>query len=440
MRNTREKRRDFLKKSSLGLLGTGLISFSKIPMYQKEQDTVPNIKEYRRLGRTGFKVSDISSGKPENEAVLRTLIKSGLNFIDTSEGYENGQNERMIGRVIQDFDRKSLFINTKYSPHMNKGNKKEVIARFYKSLDRLQTDYIDGYLIHGANSIEMIKDNEFHEAVKQLKKEGKLMHAGISCHGSTMIMKKKDFMEDIMLEAVEDGRFDLLLFVYNFLHPDMGEKIIHACKSKDIGTIIMKSNPVHYFGELLDMADEVNQQGKEIPPHLAAAADNFNEEKSCADIFLKEYNISDTDQLFRNIATQYVLNNQDVSTVLITFRSFNDVETYIKLSGTRLKLTESNLINIFKEKFGRLNCRLGCGICEPHCPYHVPINTIMRYNYYFTSKGYEKYSMQLYHKLPGNNADICSNCQGFCEKACPYNVSIRRLLPIAHQNLCLSNS
>jgi predicted aldo/keto reductase-like oxidoreductase len=438
MKKIKANRREFLKKSSLGFLGTSLIVPSGIPMEDKNKDN-PRILEYRRLGRTGFEVSDISSGKPENESVLRALITSGVNFIDTAEGYENGQNERMIGRVIKDFDRKSLFINTKYSPHKKKGNKKEVIARFHESLERLQTDYIDGYMIHGASSVEMIKDENFHAAVDQLKKEGKLKHAGISCHGSTLIMNKKDFMEDIMLEAVSDGRYDLLLFVYNFLHPGMGKEILNACRSNDIGTVIMKSNPVHYYGELVKTAEKEKQEEGELPPHLASAADNFREEKSRAEDFVKEHNFIDYDQLFRNIATQFVLNDQDVNTVLMTFRNFTDLETYLNLSGSRLSQVNGDLVSRFKNKYGHMNCRLGCGICEPYCPHQVPVNTIMRYNYYFTSKSREKHSMQLYRDLKGKKAELCISCEGLCQHACPYKVSIKELLMMAHNNLSMDD-
>jgi ferredoxin len=61
----------------------------------------------------------------------------------------------------------------------------------------------------------------------------------------------------------------------------------------------------------------------------------------------------------------------------------------------------------------------------------------MRYNYYFQNKKLEKEAMQLYAKILGNNADVCKECPGYCEEACPYGVSTRSLLAIAHQNLSL---
>jgi predicted aldo/keto reductase-like oxidoreductase len=59
----------------------------------------------------------------------------------------------------------------------------------------------------------------------------------------------------------------------------------------------------------------------------------------------------------------------------------------------------------------------------------------MRYNYYFQNKGQEKYAMQKYAALPGKKADVCRDCPGFCERACPYGIDVRPMLSMAHLNL-----
>lgn len=79
-------RRRFLKKSSLGLLATGLLANNSLASVSGDQDEeFPKIKEYRRLGRTGFKVSDLGTGVPYNEGLPRATLKSGVNLIETSE-------------------------------------------------------------------------------------------------------------------------------------------------------------------------------------------------------------------------------------------------------------------------------------------------------------------------------------------------------------------
>jgi ferredoxin len=64
----------------------------------------------------------------------------------------------------------------------------------------------------------------------------------------------------------------------------------------------------------------------------------------------------------------------------------------------------------------------------------------MRYNYYFQNKGQEKYAMEKYAALNERNADVCLDCPGFCQDACPNGVLVRPLLGMAHENLQFSSA
>ena len=87
-------RRQFLRNSAIGLVGTGVLSQGKWLSAQeadeREEKVTPKIRAYRTLGRTGFKASDISTGGPMEPAILNALLDSGVNYIDTAEGYGNG--------------------------------------------------------------------------------------------------------------------------------------------------------------------------------------------------------------------------------------------------------------------------------------------------------------------------------------------------------------
>jgi Fe-S-cluster-containing hydrogenase component 2 len=62
----------------------------------------------------------------------------------------------------------------------------------------------------------------------------------------------------------------------------------------------------------------------------------------------------------------------------------------------------------------------------------------MRYNQYFMAQAREKYAIQKYNELSGAKSEMCMNCEGFCEVACPYGVSIHALLTVAYNNLYLN--
>jgi len=110
MKRGKTNRRNFIKNSSLALLCTPVLGKGVFHPDQdpSEPEEILKIKNYKTLGRTGFKVSDIASGSPRSEAVLRALLKSGVNYIDTGEQYGNGNNERLIGKVLKEFDRKKI--------------------------------------------------------------------------------------------------------------------------------------------------------------------------------------------------------------------------------------------------------------------------------------------------------------------------------------------
>ena len=135
MESSKLNRRKFIKRASLSTIGAGMVSSGAFAAGDSSIGKEPaTIREYRKFGKTGFKVSDFSSGAPTNEAVLRALLESGVNLIDTGETYMNGNSERMIGRVLQDFYRSKIFINSKLYTEKEFPSKKEVLERSYQAM------------------------------------------------------------------------------------------------------------------------------------------------------------------------------------------------------------------------------------------------------------------------------------------------------------------
>jgi predicted aldo/keto reductase-like oxidoreductase len=139
----------------------------------------------------------------------------------------------------------------------------------------------------------------------------------------------------------------------------------------------------------------------------------------------------------RDAAIKFVLNNPDVNAACPTIQNYSDLEAYVSLSGSKFDLKARNTLAAYKTTYGEFYCRHACGMCEPQCPFKVPVNTIMRYNHYFMGQGKEKAAMLEYAALPANKADVCSNCEGRCEQACPYGVPVQGLLMLAHRTLTL---
>lgn len=442
MNKPRLSRRHFLKNSSYGLIAAGVLPKGKNLIFGSEDDDPEqlSIKEYRTLGRTGFEVSDISSGAPRNETLLKALLNTGVNFIDTGEDYDNGNNERLIGKVLKKFDRKKIFILSKlYSEDKKFNGKEDVLNRVRKALERLETDYIDCVGIHEVTKSEHLKEENFHAAMDQLKAEGRVRFTGCSCHGNAHLADPEESIDRVLLSAVDDGRFDVFLMTYNFMNAPQADHVLNACKEKGIGTAIMKSNPVMIYEILDGYVKKMEEKGDTVPEYYSIFHDKYLKQNEYAKEFFKKYDTLSSEELVR-AAQLFVLSNPKAHTTCIDFRNINDIETFISLSGKRIESFQSEILDHYIEKFGYLNCRIGCNLCENACPQKVPVNKILRYNYYFQKKGDQKHAMGLYKNLRSAKPELCVSCPGYCEDACPYGVAAKELLAIAHENLNFSDS
>jgi predicted aldo/keto reductase-like oxidoreductase len=292
-------------------------------------------------------------------------------------------------------------------------------------------------MMHGGESLEDIKHEGFHAAVTQLKSDGRLKYAGISHHGAFHPLGSKEPIGKVLLAAAEDGRFDVYLMAYNFLNQAQSGEVLRACREKNIGTTLMKTNPVGgYFG-MKERIARLEKEGKDVPEFSRKTLAKFKAIYEEAEGFLKRYNLEDPGEI-KEAAIKFCLNNPNVNSICVSFRNFDNLAKYVKLSGTRFTPTDEAALAVYSKSFGRFYCRHACGLCEPHCPRKVPVNTIMRYNHYFAAQGREKYAMERYAKLDSRVADQCRHCTGACESACPYNVPVQTLLTLAHQNLTLA--
>jgi len=150
--------------------------------------------EYRRLGKSGLRVSEISLGgnnfgglvgENESVAVIRHALDLGINFIDTADGYsmggKPGGSEEIVGRAIND-RRSEVILATKFGMPMGKGpndrggSRSHIIKSAEASLKRLNTDYIDLYYIHMPDPSTPIE--ETLRAMDDLVRSGKVCYTG----------------------------------------------------------------------------------------------------------------------------------------------------------------------------------------------------------------------------------------------------------------------
>jgi predicted aldo/keto reductase-like oxidoreductase len=204
-----------------------------------------------------------------------------------------------------------------------------------------------------------------------------------------------------------------------------------------MGTTLMKTNPVKFYQDIQDIEERNREQGRKLGEQFYKIMEEYKALVDRGQDFMKKYGMTGPAEA-RDAAIKFCLGNPDVHSVCPSMNTFEELEAFVALSGTRLDQEGKDVLADYQSGLGRYYCRHACGQCEGSCPHGVPVNTIMRYYHYFSAQRREKYAMEKYNALAGSVADKCSSCSGCeSEKACPYGVPVQGLLLLAHQALTL---
>jgi predicted aldo/keto reductase-like oxidoreductase len=224
---------------------------------------------------------------------------------------------------------------------------------------------------------------------------------------------------------------------YNFLRRDNAERVLEVCRQKNIGVALMKTAPIAIYYSLKSRVEALEKGKKEIDPLYTDGLKRYREKFEAAQEFIRAHNLQKPAEI-RDAAIRFVLSNPNVHTACCPTPTYADLEAYVRLSGSRLTTADQEKLDAYGEGCGSLYCRHACGACEPSCPDGVPVNTILRYQRYFSGQGREKEAMRLYAEIPGIRAEACLTCGAPCEAACPYGVPVQGMLIGAHDSLTLS--
>ena len=201
--------------------------------------------KYRRLGRTGLEVSEISLGTWQvggrwgdvfsdetADNILNTAIDRGVNFIDTADVYGNriGQSEEAVGRVVRSRSEK-IYMATKcgrlINPHVNEGYTPEALTKYVEdSLSRMQLETIDLIQLH-CPPTEVYYRPEIFETFERLKEQGKIQHLGVS------VEKVEE-----ALKAITYPNVDSVQIIFNIFRQRPAELFFEQAIKHDIGVIV----------------------------------------------------------------------------------------------------------------------------------------------------------------------------------------------------------
>ena len=201
--------------------------------------------EYRRLGRTGLKVSEICLGTmtfghgteaAEAERMVRTALDAGVTFFDTADGYSNGAAETMLGQALGNRRREAVIATKVFnpmgpSPNDSGMSRVHIMNAVEDSLRRLGTDHIDVYYIHHVDVQTPLE--EMLRAFDDLIRSGKIRYAACSNYEAWRLMEALWISDSKGL-----ARFEAYQPQYSLVVRDIEEELVPACAAKGLGMVV----------------------------------------------------------------------------------------------------------------------------------------------------------------------------------------------------------
>ncbi len=346
----------------------------------------------------------INLEKAEKEVMA--AYHAGVNYYDTAYIYPG--NEVAVGEIFKRNQiREKVNIATKL-PHYIAKSIDVAEKMFQEELRRLQTDYIDYYLIHMLNDVkswDRLKEIGMLEWIKDKKESGAIRQIGFSYHGNS----------DMFCKVIDGYDWDFCQIQYNYLdeHSQAGRKGLNHAAAKGIPVIIM---------EPLRGGKLVNQ----LPETAKKLFAEHEVKRTAAEWGLR-----------------WLWNQPEVTCVLSGMNSMEMVEENLRIADSSRagEFTEEDeallgkVVQAIRETT-KVGCT-GCGYCMP-CPQKVDIpGTFAAYNVRYTegkSSALWEYMKCTVLRKDATSASNCIGC-GKCEKHCPQHIEIRKELKNASKEL-----
>ncbi len=376
---------------------------------------------YRKLAKNGPDVSLLGYGcmrfptkgggvdKELTFFQLKYAYDEGVNYFDTAYPYHGGKSEVVLGEFVKKYNlRDKVYIADKLPAFLV--NKLEQAEKYFAThLQRLDTDYIDFYLMHMLTSMsdwEKLKSLGILNFIADKKNSGKIKFIGFSYHG-----RPEDF-----IKILEDYEWDFCQIQYNYIDENYQAGKAGLIRAHELGIGVSVMEPLRGGALASQAPDKVKEIFK-----------NYKEERSPA-----------------NWALRFVMNHEGVSTVLSGMNELEHIKDNINAASVTtensMSAEELNIIEDVKTVYKQLMkvpCT-GCNYCTP-CPFNVDIPLIFAdYNSkYFFKGGLGGFQYLARHTgMMGEKSgvDLCTNC-GKCKKHCPQNIDIPVKLKEAHKEL-----
>ena len=271
---------------------------------------------YRRLGNTDLYISEIGFGCMSlgtdvaiNNKLILQAIEGGINFFDTADLYQKRQNETTLGRGLG-VKRNQVIIATKVGNQWKEDGsgwdwnprKEYILSAVEKSLQRLQTDYIDLYQLHGGTIDDPI--DEVIEAFEQLKGQGKIRQYGLS-----------SIRPNVIREYIRRSNIVSVMMQYSLLDRRPEESCLDLLHKNNISVL---ARGTLAKGLLID---------KRAEDYLSHSAKQV-QQATCSIALIAGNEFSET-----TVALGYILNHPSIASAVTGIRTIEQLDDVVKATA-----------------------------------------------------------------------------------------------------------
>lgn len=295
---------------------------------------------YRRVGKSGLKISEISLGAwltyggsvdPDHSTkIIKTAIDNGVNFIDIADIYGMGEGEQVVGRAIKNLDRGSLVLSSKLffpiseDPNDRGLSRKHIMESCERSLKRIGTDYLDIYFCHRFDPES--ETEETVRAMEDLIRQGKILYWGTSVWSAAQITEAVFQAEkwNAFQPIVEQPR-------YNMLDRHIEIDTIKTCKQYGVGFTVWSPLAQGLLtGKYNDGVPKASRGGSTRWLKHDLNEENLAKVQQLAEL-AKELGIS-----VGQLALAWILRKPEISCAIVGATSVDQLKENIKASDVRL--------------------------------------------------------------------------------------------------------
>ncbi len=296
---------------------------------------------YRRVGSSGLKISEISLGAwltyggsvddKRTAGIVKAAVDAGINFIDLADIYTKGEAEKTVGKAITGMTRSDLVISSKlFWPMSDNVNdrglsRKHIMESIDKSLQRLGTDYLDLYFCHRFDEATPVEETV--RAMDDLVRQGKILYWGTSVWSAAQIERAVGIADrcNCYRPVVEQPR-------YNMIHRDIEPEVMPTCERYGMGLVVWSPLAQGLLtGKYNDGIPKDSRGGNTSWLEHDLNEQNLAPVKQLANV------ANDLGITIAQLALAWVLRRREVSCAIIGATSPDQVTENVKASEVRLE-------------------------------------------------------------------------------------------------------